>query len=227
MATPLATAQRKAKLARWRAMADASTDALRAMATHRGLKLKASRRRKAGGDFGKFGLVDAGGKAVLGIGDDGLTASAAEVEAYLRGAMHADWAGSTKGLKRRKAAPEAKPEPAPKPKPRFKPELSNVYAKLPAAARAEAFDTLVYTRGVRVERIVSKGQVTPEDAPMVQDRDEWVIVLQGEARMRIADSDEITLAAGDHVRIGAGVPHWVTFTSTTPPVVWLAVHFEG
>jgi GNAT superfamily N-acetyltransferase len=66
-------------------MDDAKGDQLRQMAEHRGLKLIKSRRRKAGvGDYGKFGLTDASGKALLGIGEDGLTASADDVEEYLR-----------------------------------------------------------------------------------------------------------------------------------------------
>lgn len=65
---------------------------LRAMAEHRGLKLVRSRKRTPGiGDFGKFGLTDASGKPLLGIGDDGLTASAADVEDYLRGGALSSW----------------------------------------------------------------------------------------------------------------------------------------
>lgn len=66
-------------------MVDATGDQLREMAEHRGLKLVKSRRRKPGvGDYGKFGLTDAAGKALLGIGEDGLTASAEDIEAYVR-----------------------------------------------------------------------------------------------------------------------------------------------
>ncbi len=115
-------------------MADERTSALREMAKHRGLRLKASRRRKPGGDFGKFGLEDQSGKAVIGVGAKGLTASADEIEAYLRGAMHADWAGSTKGLKRVRT-PKPKPAPKPKPKPRFKPDIANLFAKLQKRTR--------------------------------------------------------------------------------------------
>lgn len=195
-------------------------DALRDMAKHRGLKLVKSRRRKAGGDFGKYGLSDAKGVKLFGFGTDGLTASAEDIETYLRGALRADWAGSTKGLKR---TPAPKP-PKPKPVPKFKPVVTNLFAKLPAAKRAEAFTELLARPGIRVERIVSRGQVTPADAPMVQDHDEWVIVLQGEAAMRIENSDEITLVPGDHLTIAKGQKHWVTRTSDDPPTVWLAIH---
>lgn len=73
-------------------MADPSDDLLREMAEHRGLKLVKSRRRKPGvGDFGKFGLTDAAGKALLGIDDDGLTASAADIQEYLRMSEQSTW----------------------------------------------------------------------------------------------------------------------------------------
>lgn len=69
-----------------------TADALRAMAEHRGLKLVRSRKRTPGvGDYGKFGLTDASGKALLGIGDGGLTASADEIEQYLRGGTASSW----------------------------------------------------------------------------------------------------------------------------------------
>lgn len=67
-------------------------DELRAMAEHRGLKLLRSRKRTPGvGDYGKFGLTDADGKALLGIGNDGLTASAGDIEQYLRGGTVSSW----------------------------------------------------------------------------------------------------------------------------------------
>jgi ribosomal protein S18 acetylase RimI-like enzyme len=79
------------------AMADETAESLREMAQHRGLKLVKSRRRKPGtGDFGKFGLTDEKGKPLLGVGDDGLTASAADIEQYLRAGAASTWQQSAK-----------------------------------------------------------------------------------------------------------------------------------
>ena len=73
-------------------MADPVTDALREAAAHRGYRLQRSRKKTPGvGDFGKFGLTDAKGKPVLGIGDKGLTATADEIEAFLRSGESATW----------------------------------------------------------------------------------------------------------------------------------------
>jgi N-acetylglutamate synthase-like GNAT family acetyltransferase len=68
---------------------------LRQMAEHRGFKLVKSRKRKPGtGDFGKFGLTQADGKPLLGMGGDGLTASADDIEAYLRNGSVSTWKAS-------------------------------------------------------------------------------------------------------------------------------------
>lgn len=206
-------------------------DELRAMATHRGLKLVRSRRRKPGGDFGLYGLKDADGTEVFGFGANGLTADAEAIREFLRGGMRSDWSTSvetTPGPKRgAKPRPVPKPKPAPPPKPRFKPEVANLLRDLPAAKDDEAFTDLLKRPGVRIERIVSRGQATPEDAPMVQDWDEWVVLLEGAAGIRIEDSAEVRLGPGDHLLIAAGQKHWVTWTARDRPSVWLAIHLDG
>ncbi|WP_232494607.1 GNAT family N-acetyltransferase [Novosphingobium kaempferiae] len=79
---------------------------LREMAQHRGFKLLKSRRRKPGaGDFGRFGLSDAAGKPVMGVGPGGLTALPDEIEAFLRAGALDSWKASAK------AAPDAPRSP--------------------------------------------------------------------------------------------------------------------
>jgi N-acetylglutamate synthase-like GNAT family acetyltransferase len=115
-------------------MADKERDAmLREMAQHRGFRLVKSRRRKAGGDFGMYGLTEVkSGRECLGFGAEGLTATDAEVEAYLRSGERATWKRSLIGAvasaevpapkPKAKAAPEPKPEPKAKPEPSPKPD---------------------------------------------------------------------------------------------------------
>ena len=82
-------------------------EALREMAANRGCRLVRSRRRKPGGDFGRYGLKDAkSGQEVLGFGSKGLTATAKEVEDYLRGGAAASWKSSLGGAGKAKPAPE-------------------------------------------------------------------------------------------------------------------------
>ncbi len=105
------------------------------------------------------------------------------------------------------------------------PGVANLLDDLPPAGRDEIFTELLARPGIRVERIVSYGQATPEGEPMVQDHDEWVLLLQGAAALRIEDSAEVPLAPGDHLLIERGSRHWVTRTARDRPTVWLAIHF--
>jgi len=74
--------------------------ALREMARVRGFRLVKSRRRKRGGDRGKFGLADAAtGKELLGFGDKGFEATAEDVEAFLRDQAGVAWTRSVRGRK--------------------------------------------------------------------------------------------------------------------------------
>lgn len=89
---------------------------------------------------------------------------------------------------------------------------------------SEVFERLFQKGTCLIERIVSTGQITPPDQWYDQDRDEWVVLLQGEARLAYEDGREVALSVGDYLLILAHEKHRVTYTSTQPPCVWLAVH---
>jgi cupin 2 domain-containing protein len=100
----------------------------------------------------------------------------------------------------------------------------NVFASLPKAADRELVEALVDDPAVRIERIVSTGQVTPEGYWYDQSDDEFVLLLSGAAVLHFeADDRRITLAAGDWVEIPADVRHRVDWTNPDAPTVWLAV----
>ncbi len=102
--------------------------------------------------------------------------------------------------------------------------MDNLLSPLPAPAAQENFATVLQRPGVRIERIVSHGQVTPVDAPYEQPHDEWVLLLAGAARLWLEGEGERELRPGDAVMIPAGMRHRVTYTQADPPTVWLAVH---
>jgi len=88
----------------------------------------------------------------------------------------------------------------------------------------ELFEPLLPDRGVLIERIISTGQVTPEGDWYDQERDEWVVLLQGEAAISYEDGRVLELRPGDCVLIPAHERHRVERTSSDPPCIWLAVH---
>lgn len=102
--------------------------------------------------------------------------------------------------------------------------LTPVLGKLPS----ELFELLVTSETVKIERIISRGHITPEGEWYDQKWNEWVVVLEGEAHLMFADSDEaLLLTQGDSVLIPAHRKHRVSFTSTEVDTIWLAVHFKG
>lgn len=99
---------------------------------------------------------------------------------------------------------------------------------LPSRALAEEQVTPLLERpGLRIERIVSTGQATPQGAWYDQEADEWVLLVAGAARLRIdGEPDERALAPGDFVLLPAHCRHRVTWTDEAVPTVWLAIHFS-
>ena len=102
--------------------------------------------------------------------------------------------------------------------------VANLFTLPDPLPSTEQFSDLIPNRGVKIERIVSTGQITPENEWYDQDRDEWVALLQGEAELTYENGRIVRLNAGDHVFIPAREKHRVTYTSADPPCIWIAVH---
>ena len=69
-------------------------------------------------------------------------------------------------------------------------KVGNLLSDLPARPLVEeATDVLLKRPPVRIERIVSAGQTTPEGKWYDQDADEWVLLISGAARLRIEGRD--------------------------------------
>lgn len=144
-------------------MAEVSDDQLREMAQHRGLKLVKSRRRKVGiGDFGKYGLTDAIGKPLLGIGEDGLTASAEDIQDYLRKSALDTWKASAETTPERPARPKKSHTPEPE---EDDPPVRRL-AKSRSTSTAQRKESERKAPSKPVLRLVPKTEVRPKTAPV-------------------------------------------------------------
>lgn len=94
-----------------------------------------------------------------------------------------------------------------------------------APVSEESFEELLKTPNLRVERIVSTGQSSPEGFWFDQDQNEWVIVLRGAARLRFEPDEVVELRPGSYVNIPAHKRHRVDWTDPHQPTVWLAIHY--
>ncbi|ELS01379.1 cupin domain-containing protein [Xenococcus sp. PCC 7305] len=102
--------------------------------------------------------------------------------------------------------------------------MPNIFDFPPSLPNKELFETLASTDNILVERIISTGQTTPSRQWYDQDRDEWVMLLQGKAILAYVDGSQIRLKAGDYLLIPAHQKHRVVYTSSEPPCIWLAIH---
>ncbi|TBU74343.1 cupin [Pseudomonas daroniae] len=99
--------------------------------------------------------------------------------------------------------------------------LGNLFTDSEPPAQGERFETLLSHRNLVIERILSSARIEAVD--YVQEQDEWVVLVRGQARMTVAGK-AVELAAGDHLFLAAGTPHRVERTSDG--ALWLAVHLH-
>lgn len=101
--------------------------------------------------------------------------------------------------------------------------LFDIKDKLPGK---ELITILAKGEDIRIERIVSEGESSPDHFWYDQDEDELVFLLQGSARLEF-ESEEVVMKAGDYLLIPAHKKHRVADTSNKPPAVWLCVFGKG
>lgn len=102
----------------------------------------------------------------------------------------------------------------------------NFFTHVPNRIDDEIFETILHASDVTIERIISKGQASPPEFWYDQDRNEWVMVVQGQARLRFENGNEILeLRSGDYVNIPAHCKHRVEWTDPDQVTIWLAVHY--
>jgi cupin 2 domain-containing protein len=105
---------------------------------------------------------------------------------------------------------------------------SNLFENIPGELPEELIAVLAENENIRIERIVSDGQASPEGFWYDQEQNEWVLLISGSAVLTIekdAGSEQCELGPGDHLLIPARHRHRVESTSQTEKTIWLAVFF--
>jgi len=102
---------------------------------------------------------------------------------------------------------------------------TNLFDGIPPDLPEELTQTLLGESQFRIERIVSLGHASPEGFWYDQDGHEWVLLLQGAARLTIEGDGPVDLRPGSYVNIPAHRRHRVDWTEPGRPTVWLAIHY--
>jgi len=103
--------------------------------------------------------------------------------------------------------------------------MANIFSNIPSELPSEIFEDIIVTENLKIERIVSKGQTSPDIGWYDQSENEWVIVLSGYGVIEYITGVKITLKQGDYLHIKAHEKHRVIETSPDEATVWLAIFY--
>ena len=99
--------------------------------------------------------------------------------------------------------------------------MGNLYENALPPATGERFDTLLSHHGLVIERIVSTSKI--ESREYVQEQDDWVVLLTGDAVLDVAGR-ELPLRAGDYLFLPSRTRH--TVLRVSDGAMWLAIHLH-
>jgi len=102
----------------------------------------------------------------------------------------------------------------------------NIFSGIKARASREIFQKILRSKHVKIEKIFSRGQKSPEGFWCDQKDNEWVLLLMGAARLKFEGRRNLVrLEAGDYVNIPKHCRHRVEWTDPKQTTVWLAVFY--
>jgi cupin 2 domain-containing protein len=103
--------------------------------------------------------------------------------------------------------------------------VRNLLADIPPGTEKEIVEEILRAKNFRIERIVSRGQNSPEGFWYDQETEEWVLLVSGSATLGFDDGRKVDLKPGDHLLIPRHVRHRVKWTDPEQETVWLAIHW--
>lgn len=105
------------------------------------------------------------------------------------------------------------------------PTKDNIYTDF-TPSKDEIFEDLFKNPNFKIERIISKGQRSPDGFWYEQEQDEWVLLLEGKAVLLFEGNVSVEMSKGDYMLIPRSCKHRVEWTDPNQETFWLAVHFK-
>ncbi|MCK5544382.1 MAG: cupin domain-containing protein [Desulfobulbaceae bacterium] len=103
----------------------------------------------------------------------------------------------------------------------------NLFQDIPGYLAEELAEVILESNNVRIERIVSKGHSSPDGFWYDQEKNEFVVLLKGRAKLLFEGEPKVVIMKpGDYVEIKAHVKHRVDWTDPEEETVWLAIHYS-
>lgn len=104
--------------------------------------------------------------------------------------------------------------------------MNSLLSLIPDHIDHEQIEGILHHDNIRIERILSQGQTSPDNGWYDQDENEWVLVIQGAGEITFEDGDIVKMHPGDHINIPAHHRHKVSWTDPDHVTVWLAIFYK-
>lgn len=101
----------------------------------------------------------------------------------------------------------------------------NFFHDLPERLDSEFAEEILSGKDFKLERIVSEGQTSPSNFWYDQEKNEFVLLLSGSAKIGFEDGEIFELNPGDYLVINAHQRHRVDWTDPEQKTFWLTIHY--
>ena len=105
-------------------------------------------------------------------------------------------------------------------------KIKNIFNGIPSTLPEEIIQEIISSGNIRIERIISKGQSSPDNFWYDQEENEWVMLIQGRAGLKFFDDEDLVeLNEGDYLNIPPHKKHRVEWTDSETETIWLVVFY--
>jgi len=101
----------------------------------------------------------------------------------------------------------------------------NFLKNLPKNLSEERIEEIFSSENIKIERIISEGQISPNNFWFNQDKNEFVYLISGEAEIEFENFPKSKLLPGDYIIIPAETRHRVSYTSKNEQTIWLTFFY--
>ena len=103
--------------------------------------------------------------------------------------------------------------------------VGNLFSNIPIITMDELFEDVIVTDFTRIQRIISRGQSSPEGFWYDQPENELVVIIQGKGVLEFENGDRMDMEVGDFAAIPAHRKHRVAWTDPDTETIWLAIFY--
>lgn len=103
--------------------------------------------------------------------------------------------------------------------------LKNIFDNFSKNNDKEFIEEILSAKNFKLERIVSEGHTSPPNFWYNQDKNEFVLLLKGKAKLSFDNGEKYELNPGDYMIINAHQKHRVDWTDPDQKTFWLTIFY--